>query len=250
MNIGVCVKQVRREESGETDINPPDLFAIEEALRLKEAAGGRVTVWTMGPEQAEKMLRKCVALGADGGVMLSDRLFAGADTLATARTLARGIAYAGLPDLLICGAHSIDGETGQVGPALAEKLRIPHTTQVVEIIGMEPGKSLVCRRRTEYGAETVALALPALITVAAGINQPRLATVKGLLKANRTEIRRLAALELGMEPKDCGQAGSPTRVNGTQAAPKSGRQASLMSGTVEEQTEFIADELLKLLATL
>ncbi|WP_410511172.1 electron transfer flavoprotein subunit beta/FixA family protein [Paenibacillus sp. BR2-3] len=242
MRIGVCVKQVQTYPS-EPMINPADVFAVEEALRIRERLGGSVTVMSMGAESVEKSLRKCVALGADKGVLLTDRLFAGSDTLATANVLSRGFIEIGKPDLIICGTHSIDGETAQVGPSLAEKLAIPHTTHVVEIICVEE-QHILCKRMTDEGYEWVDLTLPALITVAKGINQPRMATVKGILGANRSEITRLSAKDLHLEPQACGLAGSPTRVKGTHAVTERKIEFTVTGDSLHEQVDYIVHQLL------
>lgn len=148
MKIVVCMKQVpatskvdidpetgaMKRMSGETRTNPYDLFALETALAIREKTGGTVTVLTMGPPQAEEMIRDAYTMGADEGVILSDRKFAGADVLATSYALAQGIQVIGGADLIICGRQTTDGDTAQVGPAIAEHLTIPHAAWVAEIM--------------------------------------------------------------------------------------------------------------------
>ena len=201
MNIIVCVKQVpgtnevkiNREtntivrESAEAIINPFDEHAIEEGVRLKEKTGGKVTVLSMGIPKVADLLRETIAVGVDDAVLLTDRAFAGADTLATSYALAMGIRKLGEFDLIICGKQAIDGDTAQVGPSLAEKLGIPHATYVRKIEEIRDGY-MRCQRMTDDGYEVIEMPLPALITVVKEINEPRLPSIKGKLKAkNRGE---------------------------------------------------------------
>ncbi|MEK4042684.1 electron transfer flavoprotein subunit beta/FixA family protein [Paenibacillus sp. FSL H8-0048] len=237
-HIAVCVKQVQTAGSG-LALNPADVFALEEALRIRQRLGGSVTAVSMGAVSAAKTLRSCIALGADRGVLLTDKLFAGGDTLATAIVLARGLQLLGQPDLVLCGTHSTDGETGQVGPALAEKLGVAHTTHVQEILALEE-RFIICKRMTENGSEIVQLALPALITVHQGINQPRMATVKGILQAGRSEITRLSAAELSLDKAACGLAGSPTRVLAVRNAVEGQVQHTVSSKSLHEQIQEVA----------
>jgi electron transfer flavoprotein beta subunit len=187
MNIVVCVKQVpgtnevkmNKEtntiirEGVESILNPFDAYAIEEALRIRESAGGKVTVLSMGIPAVAEMLKETIALGADEAVLLSDRAFAGADTLATAYALSMGIQKIGACDLVICGKQATDGDTAQVGPSLAERMGIPHTTCVRKIEEIREGY-IRCQRMTEDGYEVIEMPLPALITVVKEINEPRL----------------------------------------------------------------------------
>ncbi|MEK4328409.1 electron transfer flavoprotein subunit beta/FixA family protein [Paenibacillus sp. FSL R7-0297] len=241
MQIAVCVKQVPSAHMGPV-MNPADVFALEEALRIRERQGGSVTAVSMGAESAAQILRSCISLGADAGVLLTDRLFAGGDTLATATVLSRGLELTGKPDLILCGTHSTDGETAQVGPALAEKLGTAHITHVLEILALEE-QHITCRRMTETGFEIVQLMLPALITVHKGINQPRMATINGILKANRCEITRLSAQDLSLDKQACGLAGSPTRVQATRNAADRQVPFTVSGKSLREQIEEIAQLL-------
>ena len=168
--------------------NPEDLNALEEALRLKERHGGRVTVLTMGPPAAAQVLRESLYRGADEVVLLSDRAFAGADTLATSYALARAIEQLGESDLVLCGRQAIDGDTAQVGPQIAEKLSLPQITCVSRIdelvppsatrdgfgTGPDAGEgSITATRSVEDGTETLRAPLPALLTVTSEANEPR-----------------------------------------------------------------------------
>ena len=165
--------------------NPEDLNALEEGLRLKDRYGGRVTVLTMGPPSAAQVLRESLFRGADEVVLLSDRAFAGADTLATSYALARAIEHLGETDLVLCGRQAIDGDTAQVGPQTAEKLELPQITcvsRVDELVppGDPPGDpgSITATRSVEDGTETLQAPLPALLTIAADANDPRPPSVK------------------------------------------------------------------------
>ncbi|WP_162616114.1 electron transfer flavoprotein subunit beta/FixA family protein [Paenibacillus lutimineralis] len=244
MRIAVCVKQVNLPREGAA-LNPADRFALEEALRIRDAQGGEVTVVSMGADPAARVLRSCIALGADEGLLLSDKTFAGGDTMATATVLAQGLMEKIKPLLVICGSHSVDGETGQVGPALADKLDYPHTTHVSEILRLDE-QCIRCRRITEDGEEIVELLLPALITVHHGMNQPRMATVKGILRANQSGIRRLNAADLKLMPGSCGLAGSPTRVTRTVQAVASMHNPFEVGGDdMEGQIEAVVALLLR-----
>ncbi len=161
--------------------NPEDLNALEEGLRLRDRHGGRVTVVTMGPPSAAQVLREALFRGADEVVLLSDRAFAGADTLATSYALARAIERLGRTDLVLCGRQAIDGDTAQVGPQTAEKLGLPQITGVVRVDEVVPepvGGWITATRAVESGTETLRAPLPALLTVTADANEPRPPSVK------------------------------------------------------------------------
>jgi len=225
MNIIVCIKQVPDTTNVRIDpetntlvragvqsiINPFDMYAIEEAIRLKEKFGGLVTVLTMGPPQAEEALREAISLGADEAVLVSDRAFAGSDTWATSYTLSKTIGKLAKFDLLICGKQAIDGDTAQVGPGIAAFLDIPQITFVKKI---EDIKDSVIRaeRMTEEGYDIVESPLPCLITVVKEINEPRLPSLKGKMRAKKVEIRKLEAKDLDADPDSLGLKGSPTKV--------------------------------------
>jgi len=194
MNIVVCVKQVpdtlEVSVNAETNtliregidgvINPFDLYAVEEALRLKEQYGGVVTVLSMGPAQVIETLRQAMCLGAERGILLSDIGFAGADTLATSYTLARAVKKIGHFDLIICGRQAVDGDTAHVGPSLAEKLGVAHISCVIKINEVT-NEYMITERMTVAAIEKVKLLLPGLITVTKGINEPRLPSLRGLM---------------------------------------------------------------------
>ena len=198
MNIIVCVKQVPAttevkmnketntiiREGIESVINPFDTYAVEEGLRIKDRAEGKVTVVSMGIPAVADMLKQTVALGVDDCVLLSDRAFAGADTLATAYALSMGIRKIGEYDLIICGKQATDGDTAQVGPSLAEKLGIPHATYVRKITGIGDGR-IKCQRVTDDDYDYIELSLPALIIVVKEINEPLLSSLKGMMRAKK-----------------------------------------------------------------
>jgi electron transfer flavoprotein beta subunit len=225
MNIVVCIKQVPEttkvkinpetntlmREGVESIINPFDMYAIEEGVRLKEQHGGTVKVITMGPPQAETALREAVALGADEVCLISDRAFAGSDTWATAYTLAAAIRKMGTVDLIICGKQAIDGDTAQVGPSLADQLGIPFVAFIrnIRTVGSD---EMIVERMFEEGYEVVTLPLPGLITVVKEINEPRMPSLKGKMKAKKTEITVIKRDDLDVSDPKLGLDGSPTRV--------------------------------------
>jgi electron transfer flavoprotein alpha subunit len=193
-----------------TVINPLDQNALELALSLRAEKGASVTVLSMGPPQAEIALREALALGADEGVLVCDRLFAGSDTWATARTLSAAASATGPYDLFLAGAKATDGETGQVGPEAAAMMGLPFLSNVC---GLEAGEGgLVARRSVEEGTERARLPFPCLLTVVHEINEPSMPTLAGKMRARRAAIRVLAAADLGLDPAECGLSGSPTRV--------------------------------------
>jgi len=258
LNIIVCVKQVpgtnevkiNKEtntiirESVEAIINPFDEYAIEEGVRIKEQTGGKVTVLSMGIPKVADLLRETIAVGVDEAVLLSDRAFAGADTLATSYALSMGIKALGEYDLIICGKQATDGDTAQVGPSLAEKLDLPHTTYVRKIEEIKEGY-IRCQRLTEDGYEVIEMPLPAVITVVKEINEPRLPSIKGKLKAKKTEVRVLTADDIGADKDRCGLKGSPTQVVKT-FVPEHNIVAEMIDGSAEEQAKNLAKKLLSM----
>jgi electron transfer flavoprotein beta subunit len=258
LNIIVCVKQVPETNEVKMDkktntliregvksvINPFDTYALEEGLRLREKHGGKVVVLSMGIASAAEMLKDAIALGADDAVLMTDRAFAGADTLATAYALSTGISKIGEYDLIICGKQATDGDTAQVGPSLAEQLNIPHTTNVRNIA--EAGKGFIrCQRMTEDGYEVVEMSLPALITVVKDINHPRLPSIRGRLRAKNTVIRTLSADDVGADRTRCGLSGSPTQVIRT-FVPERGVEGEMLEGKPREQARLLVDRLLSM----
>jgi electron transfer flavoprotein beta subunit len=245
LNIIVCIKQVPDTQEVRLDpvthtlkregiaamINPFDFYALEEGLRVKDAQGGKVTVITMGPSQAEAALREALGYGADAAVLLSDRAFAGADTWATALTLARAIGKLGDADLIFCGKQAIDGDTAQVGPMLATILNIPYVAWARKLTFADG--NLTVERLLDHGYDAVATVLPALITVVKEINEPRVPSFKAKLRAKKEAIPIWGINDLGLEPGDVGLNGSFTQVVKVFPPPARGK-AEIWTGAPEE----------------
>ncbi|MDR3348107.1 MAG: electron transfer flavoprotein subunit beta/FixA family protein [Acidaminococcales bacterium] len=191
-------------------INPFDKNALEEALIQREKHGGKVTVVTMGPPQAAEALKECLATGADEVVHLSDAAFGGSDTLATGKALAAAARKIGGYDLIICGKQATDGDTAQVGPEMAEFLDLPQVTNAVSLT-IENGEATV-KREEECGYAVLKVKLPLLLTVTKIINEPRLPSIKGRMKANKAAIPVWTAADLGLAREDTGLKASPTKV--------------------------------------
>lgn len=208
-------------------INPFDKNALEEALLQREKHGGKVTVLTMGPPQAKEALKECLALGADEVIHLSDGAFGGSDTLATSKALAAATRKIGQYDLIICGKQATDGDTAQVGPETAEFLGIPQVTNVAAL-SIE-GDIATVKREQECGYENLQVKLPVLLTVTKVINEPRLPSIKGKMKANKAEIPVWTAQDIGVTREDVGVKASPTRV------------AKIFNLTQRKQGEIIKD---------
>lgn len=226
MKIFVCIKQVpdttkvdidpetmTLKRSGiDSKINPFDLYAIETAVKLKETNQAHICAISMGPQQTEAAIRESYMLGVDEGVLLSDRNFAGADVLATAYALSQGILSLGLPDLIICGRQTTDGDTGQVGPEIAEFLNIPHVAYVRRIVEAD-ARGIIVEMDMPETVETVRVSYPCLITVEKGIFQPRLPSFRLKMATKEWPIRRLTLADLpDTEPERYGLKGSPTQV--------------------------------------
>lgn len=254
MDIIVCVKQVPDTNEVKIDpktgtlirdgvpsiINPEDKTALEAALQLKEEFGGKVTVLSMGPKQAEDALREALAMGADETILVSDRAFAGADTLATSYTLAKAIEKIGRFDLIFCGRQAIDGDTAQVGPEIAEQLGIPQITYVKEIVCK--GDRLEVKRALEDGYAVVDTPMPALLTVVSELNEPRYPSVKGIVDAFKKEIKVWTVNELPVEREKLGLEGSPTQVVKT-FSPTRQRAGEVLQGNASEVVVSLVDRL-------
>jgi len=243
MHIIVCIKQVPEttevkinpetntliREGVKSMVNPFDAYAIEEGVRLKEKLGGKATVITMGPPQAETVLREAISMGIDEGILLSDRAFAGSDTWATSYALSAAIKKMGSFDLIICGKQASDGDTAQVGPGISAHLDVPQVTYVKKIGevnsvlsntqsnsserkgGVKDNFARV-ERMTETGFEIIEVPLPALITVVKEINTPRLPSLRGMMRAKQAKIIHWTAKDIEAEPDCIGLTGSPTQV--------------------------------------
>jgi len=255
MRIIVCVKQVPdakdvrldpetntlAREGVESILNPYDQHALEAAVSLKESCGGEVIVLTMGPPQAETVLRLALSCGADQAVLVSDRSFAGADTWATAYTLAKAVEKIGSFDLIICGKQAIDGDTAQVGPGLAMRLGIPYATCIQKIRSAD-GSSIVVERMMDDGYDVIESNYPALLTVVKDINEPRVPSLKGKMKAKKAVITTFTASDIEADPASIGLSGSPTQVVKVFPPEPRGEQA-MMSGTIDEQVEQLVERL-------
>ena len=243
MHIVVCIKQVPdsaqirvhpvtntiMRQGVPAIINPYDLFALEEALRLKDKHGGTVTVITMGPPQAEAALRKALSFGADDAILITDRAFAGADTLATSFALAAAIGQIqkNMPvDMVFTGKQTIDGDTAQVGPGVAKRLDMQLLTYVSKIVSVKPdSKEIVVERRAEGGVQLLKTSLPCLVTVLEGTNQMRFANMPNMFRAARYPLKLWDKDAAGIEDvSKIGLKGSPTVVSKVFApTPKSER---------------------------
>lgn len=259
MKIVVCVKQVPDttdvkinpetntliREGVASITNPFDEFAIEEGLRTKEKFGGEVHVITMGPPQAIEVLRNALAVGCDKVYLVSDRAFAGADTLATAYTLAKTIESIGGADLIFCGKQAIDGDTAQVGPGIATRLGIPQLTYVCKVREIQPDqKKIVVERLLENGKEVVESSLPALITVVKDINEPRLPSLLGIKKAAKVQIPTLTAKDIQADENRIGLKGSPTWVTRV-FTPEARGGGELLKGELTEVVPLLVEKLME-----
>ncbi|SIT55956.1 Protein FixA [Mesorhizobium prunaredense] len=232
-----------------TIINPYDLFALEEALRLRDAYGGEVTVLTMGPPMAEDCLRKALGYGADRAVLLTDRYFAGSDTLATSFALSQAIAKIGEtfgpPDVVFTGKQTIDGDTAQVGPGIAKRLDLFQLTYVAKIASIDlAAREITVERRCEGGTQKLKSRLPCLITMLEGTNEMRRGSIEDALCAARSRIVKWSAAEAGIEDlTKCGLRGSPTVVKRV-FAPNPRSQKAVQIDTAEKTLRDLADELI------
>ena len=225
MNIVVCIKQVPDTTEIKLDpvkgtlirdgvpsiMNPDDKGGLEEALKLKDKYGAHVTVITMGPPQAEAILREAFAMGADRAILVTDRRFGGADTLATSNTLAAALRKLDY-DLVIAGRQAIDGDTAQVGPQIAEHLGLPQVSYVKEMNYSDVSKTLTIKRSTEDGYYLLEVALPALVTVLAEANSPRYMRVKGIVETFDKEVEVWTKDDIDVDDAVIGLTGSPTKV--------------------------------------
>lgn len=257
MNIIVCVKHVPSttdvkidEKKGtliregiEMQLNPFDLYAIEQGMRLKERYGANLVALSMGPMQAEKSLREAIAMGCDGAILLSDSIFAGADTLATSYTLASAIKRIGF-DIIICGVKSTDGDTGQVGPGVAEFLNIPHVCYVTNVVEIKNKKIKLDRELGDI-YQTLNLSLPCLITITKDIGEPRLPSFKGKMKAKKAKISIWTKNNLLENENLFGLDGSATKVVKI-FPPPTIEETELLPGTVSEQARKLINRLEKL----
>ena len=252
MHSVVCVKQVPDtaevkvnpetntliRDGVESMVNPYDMFAVEEALRVREKLDGKVTALSMGPPQAEAALREVIAMGVDEGILVSDPLFAGSDTWATSYTLAMALRRIGDFDLILCGNQAFDGDTGQVGPGLAAHLDLPQITYARKIQEIDE-RHVVAQRLLEDGYEVIHASLPCLLTVVKEINEPRFPTLKGKIASRKAEIARWTAQDVRADTTKIGLDGSPTRVV-EMFAPPARTEGEILTG----EADVVASELI------
>ena len=257
MKIAVCVKQVpdatvhkrldpatnRLDRSGEGALNPTDVNAVEEALRLKEASGGEVVVVSLGPEKAMDSLRKALAMGADRAVLVSDEAAAGSDLVATSRVLATALEREGA-DLVLFGQASSDGDGAVLWAAVSDRLRRPMVSQVAELT--LDGGTVTGKRQTEFGYDVIAAPLPAVIAVSDAINEPRYPSLKGIMGAKSKPQEILSLADLGVDAGDVGEAGSHTAVRTVAPPPAKSDQVKFEDdgGGAERILDYLAEKRL------
>lgn len=261
MHIVVCVKQVPDtkiikinpktntldRKSAPAILNPYDANAVQEAVKIREKTGGTITLLSMGPPQATAVIKKGLEIGADKGFLISDRAFAGADTLATSYALSKALEKINkdLPiDMIICGKHAIDGDTGQVGPGIARRLDIPPVTSVIEVSEVnQKEKTVLIRRKLTSGYEIIQAELPCLLTVEKEINEIEYSPMTNMIKAARYEpvIWTVNDLE-DVEKTQLGLKGSPTIVGKmfTPPRPEGGKK---LEGSADEQVSQLMEIL-------
>ena len=237
------VKGTVDRSSAAAEINPFDLYAIEAAVQLKEKNGGTVTAVSMGPPSADAALRDAISRGVDRGVLLTDMAFAGADTLATSYTLASAVKKLEEFDLIICGEKTVDGDTGQVGPEMAEHLNIPHIAYVSRIGAAGQGLTVVCDMETEQ--YELSCPFPLLLTVTKDVNTPRLPTFRDKLNARKAAIEVWNAKDLAAvaNTDKIGSGGSPTRVWQITVPSEEGRKGKIYRTLVDECFQDIFESI-------
>ena len=258
MKTIVCVKQVPASnkvkmdpetntiirDGVESKINPYDKNALEAALATKENNGGTITAISMGIPSVKSMLQEVMSLGVDETVLLTDRKFAGADTLATAYVLVKAISHISDYNLIICGKMATDGDTAQVGPMIAEMLGIPVINNVSEIVDIDDER-IVCKKVTDYHIELVETTLPALITVLKDINVPRLPSLPQFIKTCHFPVLKWGADQFEIDEGKIGLNGSPTQVVKT-FVPDSMALGLMIEGSASKQAKDIRQILTKL----
>ncbi|RAP74149.1 electron transfer flavoprotein subunit beta/FixA family protein [Paenibacillus montanisoli] len=263
LHIVACIKQVPDTKiikmnpktntmdraSAPAILNPYDAHAVEEAVRLKQRYGGTVSVLTMGPPPAVKAIRKCIEIGADEGYMISDRAFAGADTLATSYALTKAlnkIAKERPIDLIICGKMTIDGDTGQVGPGIARRLDIPPLTSVKKIVEIDKEKGIaILHRKLEDGYEVVSSTMPCLFSVEKDINEVPYSTMPNMLRAARYNPHIWSVNDLeDVDKAQLGLKGSPTIVSSVWA-PQKPQGGQMLDGKAADQVSQLLGIMLE-----
>ncbi|WP_055667047.1 electron transfer flavoprotein subunit beta/FixA family protein [Desnuesiella massiliensis] len=253
MNIVVCLKQVPDTTAVRIDpktgtliregvpsiINPEDKHALEEALRLKDQYGAKVTIISMGPPQAQNALREALCMGADEAILITDRAFAGADTLATSKALAgalRKLEY----DIVFAGRQAIDGDTAQVGPEIAEHLDIPQVTYVQDV--KVEGETLYINRALEDGYEIIEVKAPVLLTAIKELNEPRYMNARYIFDSANKEIKIWSANDIDVEKSELGLAGSPTKVKKSMTKEAKG-QGEIVDKPAAEAAAYVIQKM-------
>ena len=254
MDIIVCIKQVPDttivridpktntliREGVPSIINPEDKNALEQALVLKENCGAHVTVISMGPPQAKNALREALSMGADEAVLLTDRAFGGADTLATSKTLAGAIKAIGHYDIILAGRQAIDGDTAQVAPELAEHLGIPQVTYVQDV--KAEGDYLLVNRALEDGYEIIKVKMPVVLTAIKELNTPRYMDVKKIFASSDDDIKIMTSADVDLDKSELGLSGSPTKVMKSMTKEPKG-QGEVVNLPVQEAASFLLKKL-------
>ena len=268
MHIVVCIKQVPdsaqirvhpvtnsiMRQGVPAIVNPYDLYSLEAALRLKDEHGGRVTVISMGPPQAELALRKCISFGADDAILVTDRAFAGADTLATSYALASAITQIDRThsvDMVFTGKQTIDGDTAQVGPGIAKRMNLQLLTYVARIDALDLlNRTIQVQRRAEGGVEVLSTDLPCLITMLEGTNDMRFATMENMFRAARYRIQLWDKTAAGIEDlSKIGLKGSPTVVSKVFAPQARTQRAEIIQTEGDEPRDLTLTLVAKLFTT-
>jgi len=263
MHIVVCVKQVPDTKiikinpktntldrrSAPAILNPYDAHAVQEAVKIKEITGGTISVLSMGPPQATAVIKKSIEIGADRGYLISDRAFAGADTLATSYALSKALEKISNDlhvDIVICGKHAIDGDTGQVGPGIARRMDIPPVTNVIEVTEVnQKEKTVLIKRKLTNGHELIQAELPCLLTVEKEINNIEYSPMPNMIKAARYDPIIWAVSDLeNVDRSQLGLKGSPTIVGKmfTPPRPEGGKR---LEGTADEQVAQLMEVLME-----
>ncbi|MGM0902512.1 MAG: electron transfer flavoprotein subunit beta/FixA family protein [Bacillota bacterium] len=259
MHIVVCIKQVPDTKiikinpktntldrrSAPAILNPYDAHAVQEAVRIRNKVGGTISVLSMGPPQAVAIIKKSIEIGADRGYLISDRAFAGADTLATSYALSKALEKIKLDtpiDMVVCGKHAIDGDTGQVGPGIARRLDIPPITNVIEVIEVnDREKKVVVKRKQMDGYQVIEAELPCLLTVEKEVNEIEYAPMPNMIRAARYEPVVWSVNDLNdVDKTQLGLKGSPTIVGKMFAPPKPEGGKRLEGNTDEQVKELVS----------
>ena len=255
MHFVVCIKQVPDTSDIKIDpktntliregvtsiINPYDTYAIEEAVRLCEKMGGKVTALTMGSPQAESALREAISMGVNDAILISDPIFAGSDTWATSYTLSMALRKIADYSLILCGKQAIDGDTAQVGPGIAAHLDLPQITFVRRIENITP-ELIIAERLLDEGIEVLEGSLPCVLTVVKDINKPRLPSLKSILSARKAVITHWHAADLACDASRLGLDGSPTKVKKIFIPPARGN-GELLTGEPDEMVQTLVKKI-------